>query len=66
MVNNIPKTVTAPNNLLRTNQLLPDFILIENDNSVKHIWRDKIHLNEFGSVVLANNFNNFINRKHPP
>ena len=37
------KRVTDLNTLLRTNGLLSDFILIENDNiSVKHIWRDKI------------------------
>ena len=59
------KRVIDLNNLLSTKQLLNDFILIKHDNiNVKHIWRDKIHLNELGSVTLANNFINCMNRKH--
>ena len=59
------KLITDLNNILRSKQLSHDFILIENDNiSAKHIWRDKIHLNELGSVALANNFINCMNRKH--
>ena len=59
------KLITDLNNILRSKQLLHDCFLIENDNiSTKHTWRDKIHLNELGSVALANNFINCMNRKH--
>ena len=32
--------------------------------SVAHIWRDKLHLNENGTIVLANNFRQRVNPKN--
>ena len=41
------------------------FSFIENDNiSAAHIWRDKLHLNENGTIVLANNFIQRVNPKN--
>ena len=59
------QSVTETNDLLRANQFLHDYELISNDNiNTGHIWRDKIHLNNNGVILLANNLIKAINRKH--
>ena len=62
---NFNEIVCETNNFLRTKQLLHDFTFIDNDNIlIEHIWKDKIHLNNKGTVMLANNLINSINRVH--
>ena len=62
---NFQELVSGTNNLLRKKQLLNHFSFIENDNiSAAHIWRDKLHLNENGTIVLANNFIQRVNPKN--
>ena len=57
--------VSQTNNILRTKQSLEDFNFIENDNiTAAHIWWDKLHLNNNGTIILANNFIKHVNRKH--
>ena len=59
------KLVSQINDLLRAKQFLNNFSFIENDNiTAAHIWRDKLHLNNNGTIVLANNFIKSVNRKH--
>lgn len=53
------------NNLLIDNQMLYNYELIHHDNiNAEHIWKDKVHLNNKGLSVIANNFINAINREH--
>ena len=57
--------MSETNNLLCTIQLLIDFIFIDNDNILgEHIWKDKIQLNNKGTVISANNIIKCVNRKH--
>ena len=59
------QSVSETNNFLRTKQLLNDFIIIDNDNiKGEHIWKDEVHLNNNGTIALANNLIKAINRKH--
>ena len=53
------------NKLICEKQVFYDYRVIKNANITReHIWRDKIHLNESGLSLLANNFIQAINRKH--
>ena len=51
------KSVSANNylnKLLLSKQLLNNFKVIKNDNiTAEHIWREKIHLNHKGTIILA-------------
>ena len=59
------KIVEEINKLICEKQVFYDYRVIKNDNiTCEHIWRDKIHLNESGLFLLANNFIQAINRKH--
>ena len=51
------------NRLLRTNVVTRNFEFIDNENIIhhKHLWRDKLHLNKEGIILLANNFLHFLN-----
>ena len=62
---NFDQLVNETNNFLRAKQLSHGFVFIDNDNILNdHIWKEKIHLNNKGTVILANNFIKYINRKH--
>ena len=51
------------NNLLNHNQLENGYTLIDNTNVTSyHIWVDKIHPNNDGLTIIANNFINAINK----
>lgn len=55
--------VSELNNLLKSRQLIHDYILIDNSNVTScHIWVDNIHPNNQGVENIANNFINAINR----
>ena len=57
--------VNEVNTLLRANQALHNYELINNDNiKSMHIWKDKIHLNDGGIGILSNNFLCVLNRRH--
>ena len=56
------KSVSELNKLLLDHHLQNDFKMIVNDNITgEHIWKDKIHLNHKGTIILANNFIKCIN-----
>ena len=58
------KKVSSINNSLRHKQILNNFTLIENNNITReHIWKDKIHLNNHGTINIANNFINALNKR---
>ena len=55
--------VTEVNNILKGNELSNNYVLIDNSNVTSyHIWSDKIHPNNEGLTVLANNFINALNK----
>ena len=51
------------NNLLWLQHEQLNFMLINNDNILphKHLWKDKVHLNDNGLTLLANNYINALN-----
>ena len=52
-------------NILRIHQGFHNYVLICNDNIKScHLWRDKIHLNDDGIMILAKNFVSAINSRH--
>ena len=51
------RKISDINNILFDNQEMNGFIYIDNnDIHYHHIWKDGVHLNNEGIVVLANNF----------
>ena len=51
------------NDSLREQCVLNGFGFISNDNiSRTHLWKDGIHLEDFGTNILAGNFVDFLNR----
>ena len=59
------KIVEEITKLICEKQVFYEYRVIKNANITReHIWRDKIHLNESGLSLLANNFIQAINRKH--
>ena len=56
--------VSSINNFLQHKQTLHNFTFIENNNIThEHIWKDKIHLNTHGTINIANNFINALNKR---
>ena len=54
--------VSSINNFLRHRQSTHNFTFIENTNITReHIWKDKIHLNTYGTINIENNFINTLN-----
>ena len=55
--------VSTINNFLLHKQTLHNFTFIENNNITReHMWKDKIHLNTHGTINIANNFINALNK----
>ena len=51
------------NNFLLHKQTLHNFTFIENNNITReHMWKDKIHLSTHGTINIANNFINALNK----
>lgn len=58
------KEVDDVNNFLRARSFINDFYLINNRNLYKrHLRKDQLHLNFYGTNLLANNFINTLNGK---
>ena len=54
---NFQDDIDEVNNILRSNESLREFQIIDNGNiTYSHIWRDNYHLNDAGLSILANNF----------
>ena len=51
------------NNLLECKQPEFQYTFINNENILpsEHLWRDKLHLNDAGLSILANNFISILN-----
>ena len=65
--NSTKKKVSDVNKLLLQRQKLNHFILIENDNITREdIWKDKLHLNIYGTKRIANNFINMLDKIPSP
>ena len=61
------RDINEVNAILKSKQFIHDFILIFNENiHASHIWRDDIHLNNWGRNISANNIINAVNRAHGP
>ena len=63
--NNIALTLLIwhANYSLKEQCVLNGFGFISNDNiSRTHLWKDGIHLEDFGTNILAGNFVDFLNR----
>ena len=59
--------VSEVNQLLRHRQTLNNFILIENDDITReHIWKDNLHLNNYDTINIANNFINMLDKRVSP
>ena len=58
------KQINIINNLLKENATKFNYRFIDNtDIMEKHLWKDKLHLNEQGTIILANNFLHFLNKR---
>ena len=56
--------VDAINKLLKLNAGKYNYIFIDNsDIQERHLWKDKLHLNEQGTINLACNILDFLNHK---
>ena len=52
------------NRIIELNASTHDYIFIDNSNiQLEHLWRDKVHLNDKGTVLLANNFIDILNER---
>ena len=61
---NQQQKVSEVNDFLRHRQVVNGFIYINNEKISKvNLWNDKIHLNKSGTIILANNFIDALNKK---
>ena len=55
--------IDSINEMLKSNATIADYIFIDNKDikQDKHLWKDRVHLNNDGLIILADNFINTIN-----
>ena len=56
------KKIIEINNFLNARQYISEYAFIDNDNiGTWELWKDKLHLNDQGTIKLVNNFIDSIN-----
>ena len=59
----LTRLIQQVNCSLREQCVLNGFRFISNDNISRiHLWKDGIHLDDSGTIILAGNFIDFLNR----